>query len=814
MNRYWRMTLHFLHYQWRERLLLTLALSILIGVGTLACVNFFASSVKQEMDNRASALLGSDWLIESSESLPIEKWSLQAQDLNLQTAQTVEFLSMVSANNHLQLASIKAVNTGYPLRGQLQVRDSLDALDHPIDSIPQPGEVWVAPRLLPVFNINIGDHVEIGASTFKVTRLLTHEPDAGLAFLAMAPRVLMNSLDLPNTQLLGFGSRVEYRFLVSGHKQAIEQFAAQIKPQLSAQQEVVDNMTSRPELVRPIDSLLNFLTLTALIIFLLAALAMSLATRTYAERQTDSTAILRCLGATQSDIRAAYLSSLLVLTVVVSLFACLLGYGVCRIFIYLAASVWQIVLPLPNLLDTFILSLFTGIILVFSFAWPWLLNLQRVSPLRVLQRQLQAPTVSSYFIYGSMIIALCVLWSFYQPLLLMIYAWLAIVLVGGCFAFLTYVALQWAAYLGRKLKMPWRLGLMQITHAKRASMMQVGVFSFALTIIFFFLLIRQDFVNTWAHKFPPHTPNYFVINILPEQLKDVESFFEAEKQVVPTFYPMIRARLTAINGRETSLADYPKGDAPNVLRRDLNLSYTDTLQDSHISIEESMGKDLNLKVGDGLTFQAGPEQFTVTIANFRNVDWYSMQPNFYAITSKEVLVNLPTTYLGSFYLSKSDENFLNQIVMRFPNLTLLDVDDIIRNLQNLIMQALVIVEVLFFLVCLAVLLMLWVIAKTQADARAFVSAVLRTLGATRNQLLRGWLSEFAIIGLIAGTIAVIFAQVLSALVAKYIFTMEPAIHWMFLIWAPLLGLIIYTALGYLMLQKLLRAYPLVRLTGE
>jgi putative ABC transport system permease protein len=803
MKRYWKLSLHFLHYQWREGLLLTLTLSILMGVGTLAAVTFFASSVKQEMDNRASELLGADWLIESSQALPYEIWDQKAHDLNLKTAHTLEFMSMVSVNNQLQLGSIKAVNAGYPLRGQLQVQDHLNTDPYLINTIPQIGEVWLAPRLLPALNINVGDSLEIGTEKFKVTRLLNHEPDAGLAFMAMAPRILMNLDDVAKTQLLGAGSRVEYRFLVSGSMQAIEQFANEIKPQLTPQQEVTDNMSSRPELVQPIESLLNFLSLTALIIFLLAALAMHLATRTYAEKQTDSTAILRCLGATKADIHAAYLSSLMVLSVVVSLIACLIGYGVCQIFVMLAARVWEIVLPAPNILGTFILSLFTGIILVFSFAWPWLLNLGRVSPLRVLQRQLQAPVISSYFIYGSMAIALCLLWSFYQPFLLMLYAWGAILITGGCFFLLTYFLLKCVGRLGEKIKMPWRLGLMQLTHAKGSSLVQVSVFAFALTIVFFFMLIRQDFINMWGNKFPPETPNYFVINILPTQLMDVENFFESHQKGVPVFYPMVRARLAAINDREINLSDYPKGDAPNMLRRDLNLSYADILDNkAMVSVEEKMGKELNLKIGDTLSFQAGPERFTVSIAQFRAVDWYSMRPNFYVISTPSVLAHLPTTYLGSFYLAKSDENFLNEIAKRFPNLTLLDVDQIMSDLQNLVSQALIIIETLFFLVCLAVFLMLWVIIRTQADTREFVSVVLRTLGATHGQLLRGWLSEFAIIGLIAGFIAVLFAQILSALVAIYVFDMVLTIHWLAIVLAPMIGALLYAGLGYLMLEKL------------
>jgi putative ABC transport system permease protein len=793
MKRYWKLCLHFLQYQWREGLLFTLTLSILLGVGTLAAVNFFASSVKQEMDNRASELLGADWLIESSQALPYEAWDQKAHDLHLKTAHTLEFMSMVSANNQLQLGAIKAVNAGYPLRGQLKVQG---------DAVLQPGEVLLAPRLLPALNINIGDSLEIGVAKFKVVGVIDHEPDAGLAFMAMAPRVLMNLDDVAQTQLLGFGSRVEYRFLVSGTRQAIEQFANEVKPELTAQQEVTDNMSARPELVRPIESLLNFLSLTALIIFLLAALAMSLATKTYAEKQTDSTAILRCLGASKADIRAAYLSSLMVLSVIVSLMACLIGYSVCQMFIVLAARVWQIILPEPNIINTFILSLFTGIILVFSFAWPWLFNLQRVSPLRVLQRQLQAPMISSYFVYGSMIIALCVLWSFYQPFLLMIYAWGAILVTGSCFVLLTYLLLKIVARF-KKIKMPWRLGLMQLTHAQGTSLMQVSVFAFALTIVFFFMLIRQDFVNMWENKFPPQTPNYFVINILPAQLSDVENFFSVHQKGVPQFYPMVRARLAAINDREINLQDYPKGDAPNMLRRDLNLSYADILGDkSEISVEEKMGKDLNLKIGDTLSFQAGPERFTVTIAEFRTVDWYSMRPNFYVISTPSVLAHFPTTYLGSFYLTKSDENFLNEIAKRFPNLTLLDVDQIISDLQNLVSQALIIIETLFFLVCLAVFLMLWVIIRTQADTREYVSVVLRTLGATKGQLLCGWLSEFAIIGLIAGFIAILFAQILSALVAIYVFDMVLTIHGLAIVLAPMIGALLYAGLGFLMLQKL------------
>ncbi|HLF67534.1 MAG TPA: FtsX-like permease family protein, partial [Gammaproteobacteria bacterium] len=709
------LVLHFFCYQWRERLLLTLALAIFMGVGMLSAVNFFASSTQQAMNAQTSALLGADWIVDSTVPIPSEEWSIRAADLGLESTETVEFLTMAASSDHLQLAAIKAIDEAYPLRGQLKIRNTEG--DYFTDNIPGSGEVWVDPRLLAALATQVGESLEIGAITLTIGGILLQEPDTGLAFLAMAPRILMNVADLPNTQVLDLGSRVEYRFLVSGEKSSVQQLAAELKPLLTAQQTVTDNMTTHPEVVQPVDQLLHFLTVSALIIFVLAATAMALATRTYAQRQTDSTAILRCLGATRRDMQIVYLSSLLLLSITASLFACVLGYALAQGLIYFAATHWQVLLPAPLIKETIVIALITGIVLVLGFAWPWLLNLQNVSPLRVLQRQLPAPRLATYWIYGGMVLAFSVIWSVYQTPLLTISMLFFVSIALVCFALMTYGLLRLLGLWGQRLPMPWRLGVLQMMHDQRSALMQLWVYSLVLTLAFFFILVRQDFIYAWKNKFPADAPNYFVINILPDQVTPLEQFFASQQQLIPTFYPMVRARVIKINDHIVSINDYPAGDVPNMIRRDLNLSFSDQLDNktiaqgeawdlsaydrAQLSVEAKMAKDLGLKLGDQLSFLAGVVTFTGEIANIRDVDWYSMQPNFYVITTPGLIIDLPRTYLGSFYLPAAQEALLNDMITAFPNLTVLDVDAIIHSTRNVINQALIVIEVLFFMVMLA-----------------------------------------------------------------------------------------------------------------
>lgn len=829
MKHYGWLAVHFLRYQWRERLLLTLALAILIGVGMLAAVNFFASSTKQAMNERSSELLGADWLVESSVPLPVDQWSKRAADLGLETTEAVEFLSMVTSGEHMQLASIKAVDKGYPLRGSLQISGATGT-HQPTDQVPKQGEVWLSPRLAAAIQIKIGDTIEMGVSKFTVSHFLVQEPDVGLAFLAMAPRVLMNIADLPATKLLEFGSNVEYRFLVSGDFSTIDILAKEIQPEITQQQKITDNMNAQPEIVQPIDQLLHFLTVTGIIIFALAALAIALASRTYAQKQTDSTAILRCLGATSRDMRNIYLISLLLLTGFFSLMACALGYSLAVGLIHLADVWWQVKLPRPLIGHTVWVSLTTGILLVFAFAWPWLSNLQSVSPLRVIQRQIPPPPLSMLSLYGAVVLAFILMWSLYQTPALSVNMAVSVVILLIGFALMTYFLLRGFAYLGRHLKMPWRLGLLQIMQNKRGSLMQIWVFTFVLTLLFFFILVRQDFMRAWENKFPPEAPNYFVINILPEQVDPLKQFFAAHKKTVPEFYPMVRARLVKINDHDVSLKDYPSGDAPNVIRRDLNLSFTDSLGDKSLvkgqgwsasvsdrglfSVESSMAKDLGLNIGDKLSFQAGVMIFTGEVANIREVDWYTMQPNFYVISTPELLIDFPRTYLGSFYNSSNDEDQLNALIQQFPNLTLIDVDDIIRSIRDILTQALCVIEVLFFMVCLAALLVLMVIQRTQTQDRAFTGAVLRTLGASQSQLVRGWLSEFAVIGLLSGVVAIVLAQGVTTWMISRFFDLPWHFNGLMVFAAPLLGCGIYLCLGVSVTRSLLRSAPVLRLAED
>ncbi|MEE8320842.1 MAG: FtsX-like permease family protein, partial [Gammaproteobacteria bacterium] len=401
------LSLNALKRDWRSGELRLIAIAVTIAVASMTSVSFFTDRVRQATELQATELLAADLVLLSTE--PIDREIIDtARTSHLITTRTTSFRSVVLAGEKLQMAEIKAIENGYPIRGKLRITDSLFGEEIVTTEQPAAGTVWVDARLLQILGLDLGDEITLGASQFSVTKILTYEPDRGSDLFNIAPRLLINMTDLPATQLILPGSRVRYRLLVGGNTEDIINFRQTMEDRDKDNIKIQGIRDARPELKTALERAEQFLGLAALISIALAGLAVAMSAQRYAVRHFDNCAIMRCLGAEQHTIVKIYLIQLIILSLVSSLAGCAIGYLAQEGLTSLTSGMMRGVLPAPSLLPV-MTGLFAGVITVLGFAMPQIFRLRAVPPLRVLRRDLTPLPLRGITTYVIAVIALALL---------------------------------------------------------------------------------------------------------------------------------------------------------------------------------------------------------------------------------------------------------------------------------------------------------------------------------------------------------------------------------------------------------------------
>lgn len=761
-----------------------LAAALVIAVASVTSVGFFTDRTQQALRLQASELLAADLVVLSSAGVDAA-WLNEARARGLSSARGVTFPSVVRRADRPQLAEIKAVESGYPLRGELRIADSLFGAEHATRAIPAPGTLWGDARLMQALSLRVGDELAVGEARLRVAAVLVYEPDRGGDLFSLAPRVLLNYADLANTGLIRPGSRVTHRLWLTGDAAAVEGFRAWLTPRLKAGERVLDIREGRPELRAALDRAGQFLGLTALVSVLLAGVAVATAARRYSARHLDSAAMLRCLGASQATVVTLFLLEMLWLGVLASLAGGALGYvaqvGLAQLLSGLVAAT----LPPPSVWPL-VSGLTVGVVTLLGFALAPMLRLKDVPPLRVLRRDLGALPPRGVLPYMAATLALGALmwWQAGDTRL-------ALYVVGGTLGGLlvmsgvAYALVRSLAVLRRRVGVAWRYGLANIARRAQGSVVQVVAFGLGIMVLLLLGLVRTDLLHSWQNSLPSDAPNQFAINIQPDELEPMRAFFAERGRPAPTLYPIVRGRLTTINGRpaDPDAFDHPR--AKRLLEHEFNLSWASALAadnrivagrwwtpdepaGARVSIEKGLAETLRLKVGDELGFSIAGNELRATVMSLRSVEWDSFRPNFFVLAPPGLLEDHPATYMTSFYLSKDDQPLLGALVQRFPSVTLLDVDALMTQVRRIVDRVVLAVEYVFLFSLLAGLVVLYAAIQSTQDERLYESAMLRTLGAHRRQVQAGLIAEFVTLGLLAGLLASLTASVLGYVLAEQV----------------------------------------------
>ncbi len=785
-----------------------LVVAVTLAVAALTAVGFFADRINGGLTRDARQLLGGDAIVAADQPPPAE-FAAKARSLGLATASTAAFPSMGRApdakGGASRLVSVKAVSGAYPLRGKVRVNAGPGTPERPRAGAPEPGTAWVDPALLDALALKVGDTLLLGDASLRITQQIVIEPDRGTGFASFAPRVMLNEADLAATGLIQPASRVTYRLAVAApgnNDEPVRQFTdwaeTQIKSTGARGMRIESLATGRPEMRQTLDRAGKFLNLVALLAALLAAVAVGIASRDFANRHLDDCAMLRVLGLSQRSIAWQYFIEFGMVGLLASLAGVLLGFVVHYVFVWLLAGLVEAALPAPTVWPA-LFGISVGLTLLLGFGLPPVLQLARVPPLRVIRRDVGALKPASIAVLAAGTLG-------FAALLLAVASDLkmGLIAVGGfAGAIALFALLSWIAVVLLKRAVPearaprWMvLATRQIAARPAFAVLQVSALSVGLLALVLLVLLRTDLITSWRQATPKDAPDRFVINVQPEQSEAFRQRLADAGVKRYDWFPMIRGRLVTINGKPVKPDDLPDERARRLLDREFNLSHSGTMPEHNVlaagrwqpdeanavSVEEGLAQTLGLKMGDLLRFDVGGAIAEGRITSLRKVDWSSMRVNFFVMFPTTTMVDVPLSYIAAFR-APPQPGFDNGLARDFPNITAIDVSASIAQIQRVLDQVVRAVEFLFGFTLAAGLVVLFAAVSATREARAREFAVMRALGASGKLLAQVQRAELLGVGALAGVLASIAAIAVGWALARFVFEFS----WSASPWVPLAG---------------------------
>ncbi|WP_040242541.1 ABC transporter permease [Chromohalobacter japonicus] len=819
---------------------LFVALALAVAASTM--IGFFLDRLDRGLTRQAGQLMGGDLVLEQSDPFS-EELRQTLRDAGLTLSQQVDLISMVSRDDAFQPASLKVVDAAYPLYGQVRVDrgEGLEMLAHG----PAPGSVWVAPRLARLMELDIGDSLAIGDSTLIVSGLIEREPDQSAGFSAFNPRVMMHRDDLAATDLVQPGSRLEYELLAQGPPEAVARVQSRLESLRDNGVEVRDVREDRPRLGGALDRAQRYLSLSGLAAVLLAGVAVAMATRRYVDRHLDTAALLRCFGASQRQLVTLFALQLAWLALGAAVVGALLGLLGQAGLLVILTNFLPLELPPPGPLPL-LMGVLTALAVLIGFAGPTLLRLKRVSALKVLRRELDPVPMAGWavvVIASGVFGALLWLYSgdFTLSLGLLIGGELALAalwLLGhGLLSGLLRLVRGVAGERRHGARHAWRLGARQLARRRHASLGQLLAFSVTFAAMAIIALVRGDLVTAWESQLPEDTPNYFAINIQPAEREGFRQIVEGASDTRSALYPIVRGRLVAIDGDAAEDAVPAEQRDANVLRRELNLTWRETLPEGNrivagewfdagapaedgrpvpISMEQELAERLDVTLGEVLRFDIGGETVEGRVTSLRSLDWESFRPNFFVIFPPGTLERFSHSYITAFHLEDERQTVIGKLVSRYPGVSLLNVDAILEQVRELLGQVTRAIELVLVFVLLAGISVLYAALTASRPMRAHESALLRVFGAGDRMIAQIQGAEFALLGIASGLLGALLAEAAALGVYLMWFDLPPRLHWPLWVVMPLGGGLLIGGIGHLLTRQVRRQAPMesLRLLGE
>ena len=805
---------------WRSGEVRLLSVALVMAVMVVSAIAIFTDRLEATLVQQSNNLLGADRVVRASQ-LHEPAWEDEARERGLQQARLVEFSSMVYREDQMHLASVRAVSEGYPLRGEVEITDRPWSTEPPAvaEGIPAPGEAWIDARLLPLLGIELGDTFWIGEYQLRATQTLVRQPDGATSIFMSGGRVLMNLEDLEKTQVVQPGSRVSYQWLLAADRpENLEGFLAWLEPRLTDHYRVMDIENSQQRLAQTLDRGKQFLLLAAVVGVLLAGVAIGLAARQFADRHVDQVALMKSLGAGSQRIRRLYFGQLFLLSLGASTLGVLLGEGLQQLVAYGLSALFELPLAQPGWL-AYGLSVLSGLVCLMFFAFPALWFLPSVPPLKILRRELGVDRVQA----GTQVVLallavtlLVVLFSRDWVLALSVVGALLVVVLAAAALGLGLLSLSRRLTTGAGSV--WRLAVANLQRRRGHSLMQMVIFAIAIMLLITLTVVRTSLVEDWRMQLPEEAPNHFLVNVAPDDVKHVQALLDQNQVDRQPLYPMVRGRLTHINGQE-------KPD--NRLNREANLTWTDTLAEDNevvagqwwdqwqrdslpgVSVEQEVADELGIALGDSLSFSIGGLTLEAQVASLRTLDWQSMNPNFFFIFEPGALDDFSATYITSAYIPAAQKSLVNDLMRAHPTILLIELDRVFEQIHSIISQVTRGLQLVLILTIIGGVLVLLASVTTSLDARKQEAGLLRALGCPRRLVVGSVWAEFSLLGGLAGIIAVLGSEALLLSLQHLVLEIPIRPHYLFWLMGPLLGAAFVGLLGAVSCRRAVTTPPAV-----
>lgn len=806
--------------------------ALTLAVVAVTAVGFVTDRADRALVIEANKLLGGDAVVRGD--APITGAVRAAANApGLRRTETVELDSMIrvgdGADATLKLGELRALGDGFPLRGSFRIVGA-DRSERDAEALPQPGTVWMSRAGADTLGAALGDTVTIGDSKLRLVALVLQEPDASLDYFNVAPKVFLNLSDLPATGLVQQGSRIRYRLVIAGDATAADRFVSAVKPALARGQRLETIGDARPEVRSALDRAGRFLGLAALVSVVLAAVAVAMAARRHSERHLSGAAVMRCLGASQRTLVGIHVGEMVLLGLFASALGVVIAFGLQWLVGGWLERSLSLSIPPAGWLPA-VQGLGVGMVVLLAFGAPPVLALRRVSAMRVLRRDLDTSEPSAWLVAlaGFAGMAALLWWkagsaALGGAMLLGIGATLAVLAV---MAWLLIVVVR---RLRSRLRGSLRYGLANVSRRPATSIAQVSALGLGLMALLLLTFVRTDLLDRWQLSLAADAPNRFIINVQPEQLPPVQAFMATQGLAAPTLYPMVRGRLVERNGQPVTGATI-ESDDPSAQRRaerEFNLSSASVLRDDNtitagtfwgpgaaqtpaISVEEGFAESLGWQLGDRIAFDIAGQRFEAPITSLRSVEWESFRPNFFVIASPGALDAYPASYITAVSVPPTKPRFTAKLVERFPNLSVIDIDAVLKQVRGTADQVSKVVQVVFWFSLSAGVLVLLAAISASQDERLLEGGVMRVLGGSRRQLRLAQASEFAAIGLLSGLVAAIAASILSGVVATRVFDLPWEPNWTLAAVGGGLGMVAALVAGLFATRSVLDAPPSVTL---
>ncbi len=809
---------------WRRGDLLNLIFAMAIAMASVSVIYLIIDRVESATNQQASQVLGADLVITSPKPVDVN-WLDKASQQDLTRAEIVEFVSVLSANDQLQLSAVKAISDNYPLKGRIEIADTPYDEARVVSGHPDKGRIWIEPRILSVLNAQKGQKLELGYTDLKIDGTIMLQPGQGSTLFNIAPTAIIGLQDLAATKVIQPGSRVNYRYLFIGDKQNIAAFEQWIKPQLNTSQRLVTIFDESPMAGSAISRSKKYISLSGLLTLILLGVAIAMSANRYATRQFDMSALMRCFGMNNNQVLSIFLIILLMVSLVGIGIGALLGLVFQSFMVNWLAELFGENLP-PADISVLLLPMLTSFILLLGFAMPSLIQLKSVPPMRVLRRQLEPMKASAWSIYGLAAISMiAVMYVQMQDIKLLASVFAGLAFMAAIFALLSKLFTLLIRRLSVSKNAAVNYSLRQLDANKGVTMLHLLAFSTTVFVIALVVIVRTELMSKWQQSLGEDAPNHFMVNIAASEAPEVEQFLNSHQIKSTETYPMVRGRVVQINHQDIKDVLSEKALQHNSLKRELNMTWTAALPKGNkvvagqwswpdlglpdfaspdmgsqsnrpeakpvsevgglkptatISIEDKMAETLGLELGDSLTFKVGDESWSAQITSFRSIDWQTFTPNFYIIANPGSLDSFAPTYINSFYLAKDKKKLVADLTNQHPTAIIIELDRIFEEIRQIINKVSSAIELIMVFVVGAGFALLWAAMEHTFSQKLHQSAILRTLGASRRFIATSFRFEFLWLAILSSFVAISCIELVSYFLYRQIFNIEFEFH--FALW--------------------------------